>query len=144
MEFVRPDYYPTDPVFKKWAHEQGSISLGDQKVFVRTKNESAVESLREAVEKLLLLPRLQVPALLRKTPMSTNRMESMVSLVRHSEWKLNLANGSTMVQRWLGTMLFACEGRFRRVKDYFTIAHAMVISEAGQAEPQPASIKKAA
>lgn len=29
---ARPDYYPTDPALKKWAHEQGAISLGDQKV----------------------------------------------------------------------------------------------------------------
>ena len=31
-EVSGPDYYPTDPAFKKWAHEEGSIFLGDQKV----------------------------------------------------------------------------------------------------------------
>lgn len=31
-EVAGPDYDPTDPAFQKWAHEQGSISLGDQKV----------------------------------------------------------------------------------------------------------------
>ena len=31
-EIAGPDYYPTDPALKKWAHEQGSIYLGDQKV----------------------------------------------------------------------------------------------------------------
>lgn len=31
-EVAGPDYYPTDPALQKWAHEQGSIYLGDQKV----------------------------------------------------------------------------------------------------------------
>ena len=33
-EVAGPAYYPTDPAFKKWAHEAGSIVLGDQKVKV--------------------------------------------------------------------------------------------------------------
>lgn len=33
-EVAGPDYYPTDPVFKKWAHEKGSLYLGDQKIKV--------------------------------------------------------------------------------------------------------------
>ena len=31
-EVAGPDYYPSAPAFKKWAYEQGSIYLGDQKV----------------------------------------------------------------------------------------------------------------
>jgi transposase-like protein len=33
-EAAGPDYYPTDSALKKWAHEDGSIFLGDQKVKV--------------------------------------------------------------------------------------------------------------
>jgi hypothetical protein len=33
-EVAGPDDYPTDPAFKKWAHEEGSLYLGDQKVKV--------------------------------------------------------------------------------------------------------------
>ena len=33
-EVAGPDYYPTDPGFKKWAYEEGSLYLGDQKVKV--------------------------------------------------------------------------------------------------------------
>ncbi len=33
-EVAGPDYDPTDPAFKKWAHEEGSLYLGDQKVKV--------------------------------------------------------------------------------------------------------------
>lgn len=31
-ELAGPDYYPTDPNLQKWAHEKGSIFIGDQKV----------------------------------------------------------------------------------------------------------------
>ena len=34
-EVSGPDYYPTDPAFKKWAHEEGSLFIGDQKVKVK-------------------------------------------------------------------------------------------------------------
>ena len=33
-ETAGPDYHPTDPALQKWAHEDGSIFLGDQKVKV--------------------------------------------------------------------------------------------------------------
>ena len=28
-EITGPDYYPADPALQKWAHEEGSLSLGD-------------------------------------------------------------------------------------------------------------------
>jgi len=34
-EIAGPDYYPTDPALQKWAHEAGSIFIGDQKVRVK-------------------------------------------------------------------------------------------------------------
>lgn len=33
-ELAGPDYHPTDPALQKWAHDAGSIYLGDQKVKV--------------------------------------------------------------------------------------------------------------
>ncbi len=86
--------------------------------WLRTKNESAADSLREAFEELLTLHRLKVPPLLRKTLLSTNPIESMFSMVRHSERNLKRTRGSAMLQRWLGTTLLDCENRFKRVKGY--------------------------
>jgi len=43
-----------------------------------------------------------------------------------------------MLQRWLGTVLLACEDRFRRVKGYAEITPVMTRIEAAQAEPQMA------
>ena len=31
-ELAGPDYYPTNPDLQKWAHEDGSIYIGDQKL----------------------------------------------------------------------------------------------------------------
>ena len=85
--------------------------------WLRTKNESAADSLREAFEELLTVHRLKVPALLRKTLLSTNPIESMFSLVRHRERNITRSRGSAMLQRWLGTVLLYCEQQFRRVRD---------------------------
>lgn len=109
-----------------------------------TKNESAAESLVEAFEELLTLHRVQVPPLLRKTLISTNPIESMFSLVRHSERNIKRTRGSRMLQRWLGTGRLACEGRFKRVTGYAEIAPVMARIDAEQTEPQSALTKKAA
>ena len=84
--------------------------LRELEAWLRTKNESAAESLVEAFEELLALHQGQVPPLLRKTLLSTNPIESMFSLVRHSERNIKRTRGSRMLQRWLGTVLLACEG----------------------------------
>ena len=50
--------------------------------WLRGINESAADSLLEALEEVLTLHRLKVPALLRKSLHSTNPIESMFSMVR--------------------------------------------------------------
>ncbi len=73
-----------------------------------------------------------------------NPIESMFSLVQHSERNIKRTRGSLMLQRWLGTVLLACEDRFRKVNGDAKIVQAMEMIEAEQAEPQSASMKKAA
>jgi len=118
--------------------------LVELEAWLRTKNESAADSLLEAFEELLTLHRLKVPALLRKTLLSTNPIESMFSLVRHSERNIKRSRGSAMLQRWLGTVLLYCEQQFNRVKGFAGIAQVLATIEAEQAEPQSVPTKKAA
>ena len=118
--------------------------LLELEAWLRTKNESAADSLLEAFEELLTVHRLKVPALLRKTLMSTNPIESMFSLVRHSERNIKRTRGSAMLQRWLGTVLLSWEQPFKRVKGCAGIAQVMATIEAEQAELQPVQTKKAA
>ena len=50
--------------------------------WLRDINESAADSLLEALEEVLMLHKLKVPALLRQSLHSTNPIESMFSMVR--------------------------------------------------------------
>ena len=118
--------------------------LLELEAWLRTKNESTADSLREAFEELLAVHRLKVPALLRKTLLSTNPIESMFSLARHSERNIKRSRGSALLQRWLGTVLLYCEQQFKRVKGFAGIAQVLATIEAEQVEPQSASTKKAA
>jgi transposase-like protein len=85
--------------------------------WLRKINESAADSLREAMEELLTLHRLKVPKLLRKTLYTTNPIESMFSMVRDGEANIKRYQKG-MYQRWLGAVLLHCEEGFTRVKGY--------------------------
>lgn len=99
-------------------HEDAMAMLKEFEKWLRSKNESAADSLLEAFEELLTVHRLKVPALLRKTLMTTNPIESMFSLVRHCERNIKRSRGSKMLQRWLGSVLLYCEQQFHKVRGY--------------------------
>ncbi len=111
--------------------------------WLRTKNESATDSLREAFEEVLTVHRLKVPTLLRKTLLSTNPIESLFSLVRHSERNIKRARGSAMLQQWRGTVLLYCEQQGNRVNGFAGIPQVMATIEAEHVEPPLAQTKKA-
>ena len=126
------------------SYAEAKQMLLELEAWLRTKNESAADSLLEAFEELLTVHRLKVPTLLRKTLLSTNPIESMFSLVRHSERNIKRSRGSAMLQRRLGTVLLYCEQQFKRVKGFAGIAEVMATIEAEHAEPQLAQTKKTA
>ena len=61
----------------------------------------------QALEEVLTLHRLKVPALLRKSLHSTNPIESMFSMVRSCERNIKRYRNSKMRQRWLAAVLTA-------------------------------------
>lgn len=75
--------------------------------------------------------------------MSTNPIESMFSLVRHSERNIKRARGSKMLQRWVGAVLPYCEGQFKKGKGYAGIAQVLAAVEVERAESQAAPTKAA-
>jgi putative transposase len=93
--------------------------------WLRHINESAANSLLEAFDELLTLHRLKVPAVLRKTLMTTNPIESLFSHVRDCESNIKRSRGSKMLQRWLAGVLLYCEKRLHRVRGYQEIAAVM-------------------
>ena len=102
--------------------------------WLRGINESAADSLLEALEEILTLHRLKVPGLLRKTLHSTNPIESMFSTVRDCEGNIKRYRGSRMSQRWLAAVCLYCEKGFKRVKGYRGIKEVMRRIEKVQAE----------
>jgi transposase-like protein len=100
--------------------------------WLRGINESAADSLLEAIEEILTLHRLKVPALLRKTLHSTNPIESMFSTVRDCEGNIKRYRGSRMSQRWLAAVCLHCEKGFRRVKGFASIHDVIAAIEAEQ------------
>ena len=102
--------------------------------WLRGINESAADSLLEALEEILTLHRLKVPALLRKTLHSTNPIESMFSTVRDCEGNIKQYRGSKMSQRWLAAVCLHCEKGFKRVKGYRGIKEVVRRIEVEQAE----------
>jgi transposase-like protein len=102
--------------------------------WLRSKNESAADSLLEAFQELLTLHRLKMPKLLRKTLITTNPIESMFSLVRHAEKNIKRSRGSKMLQRWLGSVLLYCEQQFYKIRGADEISQVIAIIESEQVE----------
>ncbi len=100
--------------------------------WLRAINESAADSLLEAMEELLTLHRLKVPGILRKTLHSTNPIESMFSTVRDCEGNVKRYRGSKMLQRWLATVLLYAEEGFKRIKGFASIAEVIANIKAEQ------------
>ena len=130
--------------YRKEAHRQFRTALEQSKYkdarqmlleferWLRGINESAADSLLEAIEEILTLHRLKVPALLRKTLHSTNPIESMFSTVRDCEGNIKRYRGSRMSQRWLAAVCLHCEKGFRRVKGFASIHDVIATIEAEQ------------
>lgn len=115
-------------------YEDAHQMLLDLEQWLRGINESAADSLCEAMEEILTLHRLKVPGILRKTLHSTNPIESMFATVRDCEGNIKRYRGSRMLQRWLATVLLYCEEGFRRIKGFASIPAVIANIEAEQEE----------
>lgn len=116
------------------SYEDAQRMLGEFEKWLRGINESAADSLMEALEEILTLHRLKIPTPLRKTLTCTNPIESMFSTVRDCEGNIKRYRNSAMSQRWLATVLLHCEKGFRRVKGYLGIAEVIATIEQVQEE----------
>ena len=116
------------------SYAEAKKMLKDFEKWLRQINESAAESLNEALEEILTVHRLKVPALLRKTLHSTNPIESTFATVRECEGNIKRYRGSAMSQRWLGTVLFHAEQGFRTIKGHDEITAVRAAIETEQAE----------
>ena len=81
-------------------------------------NQSAVRSLDEGLEETLTLHRLGVGAMLRRSLMTTNLLESVFSGVEQRTGRVDRWRSSNQKQRWLASALLDIEPRLRRVRGY--------------------------
>lgn len=124
------------------SYEDARQMLLSMEKWLRGINESAADSLMEAIEEILTLHRLKVPGLLRKTLHSTNPIESMFSTVRDCEGNIKRYRDSRMMQRWLASALLYCEKGFYRVRGYASIKEVMAAIDREDADN--AAVKAAA
>ena len=124
------------------SYEDARQMLQDMEKWLRGINESAADSLLEAMEEILTLHRMKIPALLRKTLHSTNPIESMFSTVRDCEGNIKKYRNSKMMHRWLASVLLHCEKGFNKAKGYTSIPAVIKQIEAG--EPKDIVLQKAA
>ena len=81
-------------------------------------NPSAARSLEEGMEETLTVHRLRVPEQLRRTPSSTNVIESAFSIVETVCRNVKRWRDGDHVERWIASGLLVAERQFRRVIGY--------------------------
>lgn len=93
---------------------------------LRQINESAANSLREALPELLTLHKLEMPEDLKTCLHTTNGIENLFSTVRHREKNVKNFNPtykgkpkkSKMSRRWFAAVLLTAEKNFRKVNGF--------------------------
>lgn len=81
-------------------------------------NPDAATSLREGLEETLTVAKLGLPALLAKSLVTTNPIESAFSVAGKVTGRVKRWRGGDMRQRWATAGLMRAEGAFKRLKGY--------------------------
>ena len=78
----------------------------------------AANSLREGLEEMFTIARLGVDGRLAKTLVTSNPVESMISIARTTNRNVNRWRDGHMVLRWTAAGMLNAERSFRRIKGY--------------------------
>jgi putative transposase len=82
----------------------------------------AASSLREGMAETLTLMRLGITGRLAKTLSSTNPIESMIEIVRHTQRNVKRWQDGDMRKRWTAAGMLQAEQQFRRIVGYSDLA----------------------
>ena len=123
----RKDWKELGRLFGRLRHAQGleagQEALRDIDRFVGERNKAALESLREAGDELLALHRLEVPATLNVSLLSTNLIENPFRNMRRKMERVSRWQAETdQPSRWLAYALTEVERGFRRVRHFGDLA----------------------
>jgi len=89
----------------------------------------AAGSLREGMEETLTLMGLGIDGNLAKTLSSTNPIESMIEIVRHTQRNVKRWRDGDMRKRWTAAGMLVAEQQFRRIIGYSDLAKLVVAIE---------------
>ena len=90
----------------------------------------AAGSLREGLSETLTLMRLRITGKLAKTLASTNPIESMIGVVRHTQRNVKRWQDGDMRKRWTAAGMLVAEQQFRRIIGYSDLAKLVTAIEA--------------
>ena len=89
----------------------------------------AAASLREGMPETLTLMRLGIDGQLAKTLASTNPIESMIEIVRHTQRNVKRWQPGDMRKRWTAAGMLLAEQQFRRIIGYSDLATLVIAIE---------------
>lgn len=89
----------------------------------------AAASLREGMTETLTLMRLGITGRLAKTLSSTNPIESMIEIVRHTQRNVKRWQDGDMRKRWTAAGILQAEQQFRRIVGYSDLAKLVTAIE---------------
>ena len=89
----------------------------------------AASSLREGMPETLTLMRLGITGRLSKTLCSTNPIESMIEIVRHTQRNVKRWQDGDMRKRWTAAGMLQAEQQFRRIVGYSDLAKLVTATE---------------
>jgi len=101
---------------KDW--REGEKRLNTLAAWLTRINKDAAASLREGLEETLTVAKLGLPALLAKSLVTTNPIESAFSVAGKVTGRVKRWRGGDMRQRWATAGLMRAEGAFKRLRGY--------------------------
>lgn len=122
--YLRRSDYPElsllfDRLRKAEGEEAGGEALSELERFLSSRNASALESLREAGDEMICLHRLNVPATLNASFLSTNLIENPFRNVRRKTDRVcRWRKETNQASRWLAMALLEAEKGFRRLRNH--------------------------
>ena len=139
----RRDRADVDAAFKRLREAQGKVA-GEEAWeelidFVSERNAAAALNLRAREDALLSFHRLDVPATLNTTFLSTNLIENTMRNWREASGNVKRWNEKEdMISRWMASGMLWAEAGYRKVRGHEDLGHLVrALAQRGAARPTP-------
>jgi putative transposase len=131
---------------RAWASDNYALALDGLRTLageLERSHPGAAASLTEGMEETLTLTRLGVRGRLKKTLASTNPIESMIEIIRHTSRNVKRWQSGDMCLRWTAAGMLEAEQQFRRVAGYSDLAKlALAVERDLTIEHAPATTRE--